>query len=412
MSYRNLLLGIAMAALLGVAGAVSCELEEIVTCDETELNLATGHVGDFGDTDNARKIESFFHAVDTLENKAQDLANRMVTACKAIGNAVGLTEAELSPTGGETGNAARIEAACGEKLQTRIKQTIQAAIPRGAFLTLTYEPPVCTAKFDTYKSCVAGCNVQVTPGTLQAECEPGAMGIGVCTVDCKGDCWLDAGAQCDGRCTAICTGSCDGACYGRCDGSPVNGTVCSGQCEGRCGGTCRGSCSEECIVRAEGRCAGTCHSRECTAWAAPPRCEVYARPGTVDAQCHASCQARVRADLECTEPQLLIDYGNLGGDPQAQERLGALVNALREHYPEILVAAAETGDAIVRMVESCFEALDAFADDIEAMVDAAACAVAALEVSAQVTLTFQTSLSTSGGIAGSVAVEGNAQVGK
>lgn len=410
MKHRNLWLGLATAGLLAFGGsALSCNLTDAATCDDNEMNLQTGFVGDFGDTENARKIEAFFKSVVAVQAKAHDLATDLVTACKNIGTAVGLTDTDLRPRDGATDDAALVNAACGPTLQNQIRKTIQDALPRGAFLSLTYVPPACEGNFDAYASCAAECNVSVTPGTLQASCEPGTIGIGECSAGCSGHCWLEAGAGCTGSCSATCTGSCSGACYGTCDGTAVDGTTCAGECVGQCSGTCTGSCSGTCVVEASGGCAGECHG-ECDVWVTPPRCEVYARPPEVDADCHASCRARVAANLTCTRPSLTVEYGALGGSPEAQARFANLVTALRDNYPTVLVATIEAGGAIVDLVRSFFDALDAFADGITSMVDAFACAVEALRISAQVSLTFQASASVCGGVTASVAVEGNATV--
>jgi hypothetical protein len=410
MNYRSLIVLIVVAGLLGLGGAaVSCNLTDAVTCEDNELNLVAGTHGDFGSDDGARKIEAFFDAVITVQAKAHDLATELTTACKNIGAAVGLTDGELSPAGGETDDASLITAACGTTLQNRVRETIQAALPSGAFLSLNYTPPACEGSFDAYASCAAGCDVTVTPGELTATCEPGSIGIGECGASCSGECWLDASASCTGSCSATCTGSCSGACYGTCDGSPVEGTTCSGQCVGECGATCTGSCSGTCVAEVDAGCAGECHG-SCDVWVEPPRCEVYARPPSVDADCHASCQARVSASLTCTRPTMSVNYGAIGGDPAAQERFADLVEALRTNYPTVLTATIEAGGSIVNLVRSFFNALDGFADSVASMVEAVACTVKAMAVSVQVSATFSASATACGGVTASVAVEGSASL--
>ncbi len=410
MKYRSLILLIVVAGLLGLGGAaVSCNLADAVNCDESELSVVTGTVGDFGADENAQKVEAFFRAVVAVNAKAHDLATELTTACKNIGTAVGLTDAELSPTGGATDDAALVAAACGTTLQTRIQDTIRAAIPSGAFLSLTYTPPACEASFDAYASCAASCDVTVTPGELVATCEPGTIGIGECSASCSGECWVDASASCTGSCSATCTGGCSGACYGTCDGTAVDGTTCAGECVGRCDATCTGSCDGTCVAEVSGACSGECHGG-CDVWFEPPRCEVYARPPEVDADCHASCQASVSASLSCTRPSLTVDYGAIGGDAAAQARFEALVTALRTNYPVVLTATIEAGGAIVDLVGSFFDALDSFGDMIGSMVDAVACVVKAMTISVQVSATFQASANACGGMTASVAVEGSASL--
>ena len=118
--------------------------------------------------------------------------------------------------------------------------------------------------------------------------------------------------------------------------------------------------------------------------------------------------ARARANLTCTRPSLTVNYGQLGGDAGARDRLRALVTALRDNYPAVLGAAGEVGEAVVNLVESFFSALDGFTDSLTAAIDAFACGLKAFEVSAQVSLTFSASFDATASITGAVAVEGSA----
>jgi hypothetical protein len=163
------------------------------------------------------------------------------------------------------------------------------------------------------------------------------------------------------------------------------------------------------VAEVDAGCAGECHG-SCDVWVEPPRCEVYARPPSVDADCHASCQARVSASLTCTRPTMSVNYGAIGGDPAAQERFADLVEALRTNYPTVLTATIEAGGSIVNLVRSFFNALDGFADSVASMVEAVACTVKAMAVSVQVSATFSASATACGGVTASVAVEGSASL--
>ncbi len=419
MNRSRLVLLLVLAGTLGAGGAaLSCDFGDIMdfaTCDSDEFVLATGTVGDFGADAASQKVEAFFQATITVNQKATDLMNRLTTACRNIGTALGVPAGEMDPAGGAGAtNAEKITAACS-RVATEIRATIQAALPTGFKLSLTYVPPQCEGSFSAYASCAGRCDVDVDPGTLDVDCEPGTIGIGHCEVGCSGQCWVEASAACAGSCSAQCTGTCGGACYGACSGTCDNpGTGgdcagnCTGTCTGTCSGTCTGGCSGTCVFDAAAGCDGECHG-SCSDWGiTPPRCEVYAQPPTVDAQCHASCEAEVSASLTCTRPSLTINYGQLGGDPAAQAKLQALITALRDNYPDVLRATVEAGGAVVDMVESLFVALDGFADSLSAALDAAACAVVALGVSVEVSATFTASASASLDVTGAVAVEGSA----
>ena len=417
MNRRILVIGLALAVMTGIGfAAVSCNFADAVTCDNNELNLTAGTHGDFGSDAGARKIEAFFDATIAVKNKARALMTAVTTACINIGTAVGLNPTEMQPLGSEPSDAQRIEAAC-TPVAAAIRATIQAAIPSGAFLSLNVTPPECEANFDAYARCAGECNVSVTPGELSITCEPGTIAIGECGASCSGECWVDASAACSGSCSATCTGSCTGSCYGTCSaGCSYEDTpghcagTCSGTCTGQCDAQCSGSCSGTCVAEVSGGCTGECHGG-CDVWVTPPSCEVYARPPQVDADCHASCEARVSANLSCTPGSVAVNYGVLGGDPAAQVRLRALVTALRDNYGAVLLATREAGSAIIDMVGSFFDALDGIASAAATAVEAAACALLAFQVSFEVSATFTASAGACGGMTAAVAVEGSASVG-
>jgi hypothetical protein len=418
MKGRILVLGLALAAALGLGAAgVSCNFADAVTCDPDELNLEAGTRGNFGSDEAGRKINAFFDATIAVQAKAHTLMTTVTGACTNIGLALGLTAAQMQPTAASPSDAQRIDAACTPVAQA-IRETVQAALPSGFALSLQYTPPVCEADFDVYASCAGACDATVTPGELTVDCEPGTIGIGECGASCSGQCWVQASATCAGSCDAQCTGSCSGSCYGTCAGTcsytdPGTGEcagTCTGTCTGSCSATCTGSCSGYCVAEVDGGCTGECHGG-CDAWFTPPTCEVYARPPEVDVDCHASCEARASANLSCTRGSLTVNYGQLGGNAAAQERLQTLITVLRTEYPAVLQASVEAGEAVVALVGSFFDSLSAFGDTVGAALDAAACTIVALSVQVEVSATFSASLSATTSISASVTAEGSASVG-
>ena len=157
-------------------------------------------------------------------------------------------------------------------------------------------------------------------------------------------------------------------------------------------------------------CTGECHGSCDIDWS-PPYCEVHAVPPQVDAECHASCEARVNASLSCTPGSVAINYGVVGGTPAAQARFQAMVVALRANYGAVLLAARDAGSAIVDLIGSFFDALQGIGQSIETAVEAAACALRAISVSVEITATFSASASACGSMSGAVAVQGEATVG-
>src|SRR5690606_37865359 len=177
----------------------------------------------------------------------------------------------------------------------------------------------------------AGCDVQATPGELSVQCE--GQCSGGCSAECSGEfsCEVEAPSiECTGRCEGACTleagGTCNGTCRGECDGncSLEDGDGnCAGECDGECQGTCEltvaaecsGSCTGKCLVNqgsaqctSEVSCRGEC-SGQCSGG-----CEGNFTPPSVSAECEAAadCQASAKAEanasLECTPPQVNIDY--------------------------------------------------------------------------------------------------------
>jgi hypothetical protein len=414
MNRSRLVLLLVVAGALGAGGAaLSCNLMDAVTCDSDEFNLTAGTVGNFGGDEASQKIEAFLQATIDLNRKATNLATSLTSACLNIGRAIGLTDTEMQPASASASDDQKIRAAC-TPVATAIGETIRDALPTGFTLSLVYQPPQCQASFDVYAGCAADCDVNVDHGSFEAECQPGTVGIGECGATCSGGCWVEASAACTGSCSATCTGSCSGACYGTCsagcayESSPgVCAGACTGTCTGQCSATCNGSCSGTCVFDASAGCTGECHG-QCDVWVTPPHCEVYVEPPSISVDCQASCEARARANLTCTRPSLTVNYGQLGGDAGARDRLRALVTALRDNYPAVLGAAGEVGEAVVNLVESFFSALDGFTDSLTAAIDAFACGLKAFEVSAQVSLTFSASFDATASITGAVAVEGSA----
>lgn len=417
MKTRKLICFATLAVALGVGSAgLSCELADAARCDPDELDLNAGVVGDFGAGADAQKIEAFFESTWRVQRRANELAQQVETACRNIGTAVGLAADEMNAPGANPTLEQRVRAACA-RVATEIRAIIGAAVPTGAFLSVRVTPAVCNVEADAYARCAGGCNVNVEPGRLRVECEPGTVKIGRCEASCSGECRVQASATCAGECSAQCTGGCTGNCYGGCDGtcSYIDGSgncagACTGTCTGQCDATCTGQCSGYCEARVDGACTGECHG-ECTDWGAtPPRCESFVRPPEVDAQCHASCEAGLRAEVTCTNPEVAVNYGTLGGTPEAQARLRTLVGALRTNLPPIYKATVAAGEAVIQMVRDFFGALDGLAGSITAMLDAAACAVVALGVNVQVTATFQASFEASGSITASATAQGGASI--
>src|SRR5690606_24170834 len=138
----------------------------------------------------------------------------------AINGVAGDIQAELKGLYGLVGatGAADFEAALQAKLDTYIDLD--------AGLQIKAEPARCEANLDISAKAAAECDVNATPGSIEAKCE------GKCTVSAE----AQASCQADGMLT--CRGTAPGLdCQGTCEGA------CELSAAAACDGTCRGTCN-------------------------------------------------------------------------------------------------------------------------------------------------------------------------
>jgi hypothetical protein len=322
------------------AGAGLCSIAAtLASCDEATKatenlcgpcgSIATGNLSIAGDA----RLDGFFKATADLRDATASIRADFDQDILAIAAVYGMTTTEV--------NAEFVA-----ELRAAIEADIAANTDGG--LQVVLEPARCQAdvavSVEAQASCEAqaGCDVEVDPGMVAVSCEgtcrgecsgecSGELACAVrtptagCEGQCEGSCQLEGSAQCDGTCRGECSGECaatnaDGECAGRCDGS------CSGVCEieGRaeCQGTCQGTCfvdpgSAQCSGEVE--CAGTCNA-ECRG-----SCEGDFEPPSASADCEASadCKAQARAqaqaNVECTPPQLIVDFA-FAADLDAEAR--------------------------------------------------------------------------------------------
>ncbi len=126
---------------------------------------------------------------------------------------------------------------------------------------------------------------------------------------------------------------CSGSCTGKCLVQP-------GSAECTAGASCRGSCSGECTGGCEGNFTPPSASAECEA----------------SADCQASARAEANASLDCTPPQLNLDYQfGAGVELDAQASFTARLSELRVRGLAIVQGAAKyqallTGEVEGRVV--------------------------------------------------------------
>lgn len=310
--------------------------------------------GDFGAGAAAAKLEAFLTATNDFTTTAGEINTALIQACKDMGSELGLPAADMEPQG----DTPAVRAACAPvaaKIQAELADLRATAHLE---IVIVATPPVCEVSIDAYGGCMAECDVEYQPGSVDVQCEGGEL-RGGCSAECTGQCSVEASGQCSGACEGTCSGSCTGTCSGACEGTCATRNA-EGQCEGRCNGTCRGtcsagctgSCSGQCSVQASGSCSGECRGG-CSVEFTAPRCTGVVRPPQASADCQASCDARLDAQAECRPGQATIDIrGDVASN--VEERVGRLRQAIESGMPVVGVLArkmrrlAVSGAAMIR----------------------------------------------------------------
>lgn len=219
-------------------------------------------------------------------------------------------------------------------------------------IELEYTPPVCAASLDAYADCMGSCDASVDPGSVEMECKGGEL-VGKCNAECSGTCHLDAAASCEGTCNGSCSanfsGSCGGDCSGKCDGKKMDGGYCEGTCEGSCSasgsGSCGGSCDGSCELSGSASCSGQCEG-SCSAEFEAPKCNGEVVPPKASAECQASCDARMSADVKCEPP--MVNLRTKGGaNAEALAKYRAVIST---HLPAVLSVGVGLKDEMGKAV--------------------------------------------------------------
>jgi hypothetical protein len=370
---------------LGLLAAPGCGGESPLGCEDFNADANWG-----ASIDVDYRVKAFMGAAGAFSDLGARMVADVTTACEGIATA---TKQDASTWNSKQGND-RATAACNAA-KAGIDATLKASA--GVQLNVLVEGGRCEASLDAAAECNARCDVDAkcTPAQLEAKCEPGKL-AGECTAQCSGSCTADVGATvaCQGECSA----RCDGDCAGTCAVKNANG-----DCAGRCEGTCNGTCSGECTIAANAMatCEGTCRG-ECSVEFQAPHCEGKLTPPEcqVDADCQASCNARIQAEATCTPPKVTIEFS-----AQASADLEALATALETHMPTLILNAYDRGQAAVDtatvLVEAGQNLEGAATSSARAISCTAAAAQAALTASAQVNVSVQASVSVSGSASGS-----------
>ena len=297
--------------------------------------------GEFGiDVQAAAKISAGLQAAISLQAFAAKLDADLKTACGGLAKDLGVA--------GDFDNG---EAACKAALSGMAD--LKAQMGGSVKITLDVQPPYCSASMEAMADCAAQCDAELEPGSVEVECEPGKLS-GECSAQCKGRCDMKAAAKCEGTCQGSCdasfSGKCGGDCNGKCDGKKANGP-CAGKCEGSCSanaeGSCGGQCSGSCQMEAAAKCQGTC-TGECSVEMKAPRCEGEMKPPKASAECEASCDASVQAEVDCTPPRIVLRVDG-AANAEAAAKFKA---ALEANLPGILKIAIGMKDQALSVATS------------------------------------------------------------
>jgi hypothetical protein len=300
------------------------------------------------------KIRAFVQASKDIAGVAAQMEAQATDACLRMGRDLGLTPQQMAPQQGAGG---KVKGACGA-----VSATIDGIFRQGVSVRVTATPPQCQVNAQASARCKASCDVQVDPGYVVANCQPGKL-----SGTCRG--------QCNGRCDGRCNGTCQGQCSQQDD---------QGRCVGQCNGTCSGSCD------------ATCHAQCNGQWQAP-KCEAWVTPPSVDAECDASCRAHANVHASCTPAQVQVQVSQ---NTQQAQRLAATLQA---NLPQLLHAQIALGERLIGDIEVVVRVGQQLPRIVgQAGVNALACVAAAGEASARASANIKVSIQASASVSGRV----------
>lgn len=359
--YRLHLLAFVAALLTGIACDVSLPTSvptspasldgaaKAAACPEWGKGNAIG-ASFTGDAALNAEIAAFVQASMDIERVANQAYVNVTNACVKMGKDLGIPDAQLQGTA--TDSASAPCNAVAAKIDTIIKAN--------AAVKVAYQPPRCTMDANFKANCEAECGLEVEPAKVVAECEP---------------------AQLSGYCQGTCTGQCEGTCTGECQGT-CEAKDAQGRCVGACNGTCKGSCDATCHAKCEGT------------WKAP-RCEAEVKPGSVEAECSANCEASANVRASCQPPKLDVQTS------ASAEAMTTLVATLKANLPALIQAQLRLGKQLAGDIKIVVDTGNKLRGQLEgAGGKAFACVSAAVTAMAQASVKINVSVKASASVSG------------
>jgi hypothetical protein len=387
--------GLSMATIQGCDdGPLGNLLEQCgLTCNDSAFIEGKASISGIAE------VDAFFGAALDLSASLKGVASGLRAELDGIAVSVGL----------EPG-------ASGADIAAGIDTYLSGKVEGG--LTIKFDPPKCEAKVEIVASAAAQCDVEVDPGSVEFECSGSCEAEAGVAVDCGAEAELKCtgtapNLECSGECKGTCSteltaaAACEGTCKGTCNGT-CSLTNAQGDCEGSCDGTCQGTCdvkleaSASCSGKCEGECTYTPPDGMCEASASAKceamgdakvqcsgKCEGSAEAPSVSAECEASVEAKADASIECTPPQLAVDFqlsAALEGDANARAEFNAWLEGFKGRIAAMAAIRAK-GDIVVdaagKLAASGEGAIDALFGELSGSADlkvqvGGACAVANL----------------------------------
>lgn len=302
------------------------------------------------------KVRAFVQATKDIVGAAAEADRLAAEACMRMGIDLGVPPQAMSPDATARGGQ-RAKGAC-DPVATRIAELQAQGIGVSAHISV----PQCQADVQAEANCRGGCQASLDPGYVIANCQPG---------------------QLSGFCQGTCVGQCDGSCFGQCNGTCTQRDA-AGNCAGACQGECRGNCDAVCHAYCEGQ------------WQSP-RCDLYARPPSADAQCEASCRASANVRASCTPAQVQVAVN------QNTQAAMALVATLQANLPQLIRAQWVLGQRITGDIDALVGIGQQMPQMIgQAGAHALACIAGAADMSVSASISVQVTVQASAGVSGRV----------
>jgi hypothetical protein len=332
-----LLPGCAQMNKMGEACGLSCAAKGVA-----EGNAAISGI---------QSVDAFFGAVIKFKSAADLMASNVADAKARLALSVGL------PAG-----------AADAELKAALKAKIDANVKGG--LKVHYKQPECKASIKATVDATARCDADFDPGKAEVKCEGSCNAEASAEVKCDGDAEmvchgtapeLKCSGTCSGSCKLETPGKCEGTCNGSCTGGGGGGQSVNGQCDGNCkgecdlkaGGECTGSCEGECeYTPGEAGCSADaqveCKAKAGGSVSCTGSCDGAVEPPKAKAECQAAAKAEASADVECTPPELVLDFKYKAGmNAKAKAEFSAWLNVFKTQMGVLAMEAEGRGRVLL-----------------------------------------------------------------